>query len=102
VAKTAVMAVEISNESAASLIQSVTAHNFQSVRLPRPSMNFLNVSHGRLLVTHQPLHAASCGGVWPVYPQCCPMSGCCPAVLGGRPVVPSLALAVVSLQLADH
>lgn len=36
-AKMTVMAVEISNESAASLIQSVTAHNFQSAQLPRPS-----------------------------------------------------------------
>jgi hypothetical protein len=32
---TAVMAVEISNESAASLIQSVTALHFQSAALPR-------------------------------------------------------------------
>jgi hypothetical protein len=30
----AVMAVEINNESAASLIQSVTVHNFQSAPLP--------------------------------------------------------------------
>ena len=30
VANTAVMAVEISNENAANLIQSVTAHDFQS------------------------------------------------------------------------
>ena len=36
---TAVMAVEINNESAASLIQSVTAHNFQSAQLPRPGTN---------------------------------------------------------------
>ena len=34
---TAVMAVEINNESAASLIQSVTVHNFQSAPLPSPS-----------------------------------------------------------------
>jgi len=30
----AVMAVEINNESAANLIQSVTVHNFQSAQLP--------------------------------------------------------------------
>jgi len=39
VAKTAVMEVEINNESAASLNQSVTAHHFQSARLPRQSVN---------------------------------------------------------------
>jgi hypothetical protein len=35
VAATAVMAIEISNESAANLIQSVTVHGFQSAQLPR-------------------------------------------------------------------
>ena len=39
VPKMAVMAIEINNESAANLIQSVTAHNFQSAQLPRPSVN---------------------------------------------------------------
>ena len=34
VAKMAVMAIEINNESAANLIQSVTVHNFQSAPLP--------------------------------------------------------------------
>jgi hypothetical protein len=33
----AVMAIEINNESAASLIQSVTVHNFPSARLPKGS-----------------------------------------------------------------
>ena len=100
----AVMAVEISNESVASLIQSVTTHNFQSAQFPRPSVNELisNVSHGSHLVTHQSLHTASFGAVWSVYPQCCPMSGCRLAALGGLPVIPSLAFIVVSLVLADH
>ena len=43
----AVMAVEIRNERAASLIQSVTARNFQSAQLPRPAMaqHVENVGH---------------------------------------------------------
>jgi hypothetical protein len=34
VAKMAVMAIEINNESAANLIQAITVHNFQSAPLP--------------------------------------------------------------------
>ena len=48
VPRTAVMAVEISNESAASLIQSVTVHNFQSAPLPRVpvvAQHVANVGH---------------------------------------------------------
>ena len=78
VPKMVVMAIEINSESAANLIQSVTAHNFQWAQLPRPSVNRVTsiVSHGSHLVTHQPLHTASFGTVWSVHPQCCPMSGC--------------------------
>ena len=42
---TAVMAVEINNESAASLIQSVTVHNFQSAPLPDPSCGYRHVAN---------------------------------------------------------
>ena len=101
---TAVMEIEISNESAVSLIQSVTAHNIQSAQFAASKCERLtsHVSHGSHLVTRQPLHTASFGAVWSVYPQCCPMSGCCLAALGGLPVGPSLAFIVVSLVLAGH
>ena len=61
-----------------------------------------NAPHWPPLVTHQPLHIASFGAVWSIYPQCYLMSGCCLVGLGWLPVVPSLAFVVVSLVLADH
>ena len=61
-----------------------------------------NAPHESHLVTHQPLHIASFGAVWSIYPQCYLMSGYCLAGLGWLPVVPSLAFVVVSLVLADH
>lgn len=61
-----------------------------------------NAPHGPPLVTHQPLHSASFGAVWSIYPQCYPMSGCCLAGLGWLPVVPSLAFVVIPLLLAGH
>ena len=63
----------------------------------------LNAPNGLPLVTHQPLHSASLRAVvLSIHPQCYPTVGCCLAGLGWLAVVPSLAIAVVSLVLAGH
>ena len=91
----------------------MTGHKTVAAQLPGGDFNratnecqrverVLDAPHGPPLVTHQPLHGASFGGVCSIYPQCCPTFACCLAGLGWLPVISSLAFVVLSQVLAGH